>query len=207
MDSLNLFPEPDPGKEDGLPLAFQCSPKSFEFFFGQEHILAPGKLLRRAIESDRLGSVLFFGPPGTGKSALARLIAHRTQSHFSELNAVTAGVAELRKEIEKAQWRLQSQKQKTILLVDEIHHFNKSQQDALLPDVEKGTVTLIGITTENPYFYVNAALRSRSQIFEFFHLERKDLEKILSAAVEFQEKKEKFKVRMDAEAKEHILRL
>ena len=167
----------------GAPLALQLTPKSFDQFFGQEHLLSPGKLLRRAVESDRLGSAIFFGPPGTGKSALARLIADKTRSHFSELNAVTAGVADLRKEIDAARFRLESRGKKTIVLVDEIHHFNRSQQDALLPDVEKGHVTLIGITTENPFFYVNAALRSRSQVYEFFALERPALEKILDRAL------------------------
>ncbi len=186
------------------PLAYLCSPKNFEEFYGQEHILGEGKLLRRAIESDRLGSGILFGPPGTGKSALARLVAVKTQSYFSELNAVTAGVQDLRKEIESSRFRLQNQGQKTILLLDEIHHFNKSQQDALLPDVERGIITLIGLTTENPHFYVNAALRSRSQLFEFFPLSECHLEKILERGIkELEGILKETKIKIAEEAKKH----
>ena len=205
---MDLFSTPAGAaqKKENLPLALRLSPKTFEDFHGQEHLLAPGKLLRRAIESDRLGSVIFFGPPGTGKSALARFIARRTQSHFVEMNAVTAGVAELRKEIEAARLRLQAQGKRTIVLVDEIHHFNRSQQDALLPDVEKGTITLVGITSENPFFYVNAALRSRSQVFEFFPHERKSLEAILAHALKDEEEGlGKLKIELDPDAREHLL--
>jgi putative ATPase len=205
---MDLF-SPPPGsaqKPEQVPLALRLSPKNFEDFHGQEHLLAPGKLLRRAIESDRLGSVIFFGPPGSGKSALARFIARRTESHFVELNAVTAGVADLRREIEAARLRLQGQGKRTIILVDEIHHFNRSQQDALLPDVEKGTITLIGITSENPFFYVNAALRSRSQVFEFFPHERKALEGILDRALKDEaDGLGKLEIALDPDAREHLL--
>lgn len=191
-----------------VPLALRLSPKNIDDFFGQDHILAPEKLLRRAIESDRLGSVIFFGPSGTGKSALARLIAFKTQAHFVEMNAVTAGVSEIRKEIESAKFRMENQSRKTILLVDEIHHFNRSQQDALLPDVEKGTITLIGITTENPFFYVNTALRSRSQVFEFYQLTEKDLEKILDRALKDKENGlGQLSVEFDAESKSHLIQM
>lgn len=190
------------------PLALRLTPKTLDDFFGQEHILSHGKLLRRAIESDRLGSVIFYGPSGTGKSALARMIAVKTESRFSEMNAVTAGVAEIRKEIEASKLRLSSQSKKTILLVDEIHHFNRSQQDALLPDVEKGTITLIGLTTENPYFYVNAALRSRSQLFEFFPLKRADLQQILHRALKDEENGlGKLPIEIEAKAKDHLIRM
>lgn len=170
--------------------------------------MSPGKLLRRAIESDRLGSAIFFGPSGTGKSALVRLIALKTQAHFSELNAVTVGVAELRREIESARMRLELHSKKTILLIEEIHHFNRSQQDALLPDVEKGTLTLIGTTTENPFFYVNSALLSRSSCFEFFPLKREDLERILIRSLKDDESEiGKLPVELSPEAKDHLLQM
>jgi len=206
-DSSDLFSNKreEDIKSPDAPLAYLCSPKDFNEFEGQTHLLAPGKLLRRAIESDRLGSAIFYGPPGTGKSALARLIAKKTKSTFAELNAVTAGVAELRKVIEMAKLRLSQQKRKTILLVDEIHHFNRSQQDALLPDVENGLITLIGITTENPYFYVNSALRSRSHCYEFFSLERTALDSIIKRAILFFSKKNTpIKLELSEEAKDHL---
>ncbi|MCX7888089.1 MAG: AAA family ATPase, partial [Verrucomicrobiae bacterium] len=127
---------------------------------GQERILGPGKALRRAIESDRLTSLLLWGPPGTGKTALARIIARRTHAYFEPINAVTSNVKELREILEKARYRLQREKRRTILFIDEIHRFNRAQQDALLPDVEMGHVILIGATTENPYFSVVSPLLS-----------------------------------------------
>lgn len=206
---MDLFATAEDEKRSELkaaPLSLKLTPKSLDEFFGQEHILAQGKLLRRAIESDRLGSVIFFGPPGTGKSALARLIALRTKAQFVEMNAVTAGVADLRKEIEAARLRLRASGKKTIIMVDEIHHFNKSQQDALLPDVEKGSITLIGITTENPFFYVNPALRSRSQIFEFFTHSKETLNKILDRAIKDVESGfGSLKVELTDEAREHLI--
>jgi len=170
-----------------MPLALRMSPKRLSQFVGQEHILGKGKLLRRAIEADRIVSLIFYGPSGCGKSALARIIAERTKTHFEELNAVTSGVADLRKIIERAWQKRKFSGQKTILLIDELHHFNRSQQDALLPDVEKGIVTLIGITTENPYFYINSRLLSRSQIFEFKPLSDEELKVILKRAIEDKE--------------------
>ncbi len=150
------------------PLAARMRPRALDEFEGQEEILGAGKLLRRAIESDKLfSSVVLWGPPGVGKTTLAMIIANRTASHFETLSAVLAGVADIRRVVEEARERFNLYGQRTILLVDEIHRFNKAQQDALLPHVESGTITLIGATTENPYFEVNSALLSRSRIFQF----------------------------------------
>ena len=165
------------------PLSAKLYPEKLDEFIGQEHILGKEKLLYRAIESDRLGSVIFFGPPGTGKTALAKIVAQKTKSEFIETNAVTVGVVEIRKIIEAAYSRIKLYNRKTILLLDEIHHFNRSQQDALLPDVEKGNIILIGITTENPYFYVNSALLSRSTVFEFKPLSKENLREIVNRII------------------------
>src|ERR1041384_4524585 len=140
------------------PLAARMRPRTLDEFVGQEHILAPGKLLRRAIEADRLPSVILSGPPGTGKTTLAHVIADMTHAKFERLSGVESNVAESRKVVASAQNRLRSAGRKTILFVDEIHHFNKAQQDILLPDVESGNLRLIGATTYNPFFYVNSAL-------------------------------------------------
>ena len=193
-------------KNKNKPLAARMAPKNFEDFMGQENIVGDGKLLRRSIEADNLGSVIFFGPPGTGKSALARIIASKTKAYFEEANAVTIGIADIRKIIEQAKARVEMSGKKTILMLDEIHHFNKSQQDALLPDVEKGTVTLIGITTENPFFYINAAIISRSIVFEFLPLSKEALLKIMESALKDEENGlGKYKVQMSAEAEEHLV--
>ena len=141
-------------------------PRSLEEFTGQEHILAPGKLLRRAIEADRISSIILFGPPGTGKTSLAEIIAGVTQSRFERLSGVESNVADLRRVIASAANRLTNKGDKTILFIDEIHRWNKSQQDVLLPDVERGTVRLIGATTHNPFYYINSPLVSRSQVFQ-----------------------------------------
>jgi putative ATPase len=155
-------------RERTQPLAARMRPRTLDEFEGQEEILGPGKLLRRAIESDKLfSSILLWGPPGTGKTTLAAIIANRTASHFETLSAVLAGVADIRRVVDEARERFNLYGQRTILLVDEIHRFNKGQQDALLPHVENGTIVLIGATTENPYFEVNSALLSRSRIFQF----------------------------------------
>jgi len=161
------------------PLADRMRPRSLDTFVGQAHILGRGKLLRRAIEADRVTSLIFYGPPGTGKTTLARIIAGATASQFTTLNAVLAGVKDIREAIDAAKERLALHRQRTILFVDEVHRFNKAQQDALLPHVENGTVVFIGATTENPYFEVNKALVSRSRIFELKTLETDDLRMVV----------------------------
>lgn len=166
------------------PLAARIRPSCLEEFVGQDHIIGPGKLLRRAIESDRLfSSIILCGPPGTGKTTLAQIIANRTSSHFISISAVLAGVAELRKIIEDARELRRLHGQKTILFIDEVHRWNKAQQDALLPHVESGLITLIGATTENPYFDVIKALVSRSRIFQLNPLTEKDIRCVLDRAI------------------------
>ncbi|MFA5073484.1 MAG: replication-associated recombination protein A [Nitrospirota bacterium] len=157
-------------------------PRDLSEFAGQEHILGPGKLLRRAIETDRFKSLILFGPPGVGKTALAHLIADRSKARFVELNAVTAGVADIRRVTQEAA-ALRNNNGRTILFIDEIHRFTRVQQDALLPDVEQGTVTLIGASTQNPFFSIIPALSSRSQIFEFKPLGSDDISKLLLRAL------------------------
>ncbi len=202
----DLFEKEEKKDIQKLPLAARMAPRSLDEFVGQEGILGPGKLLRRLIEIDKAGSIILFGPPGCGKSALAQVIARITKGSFQEINAVTSGVDELRKISAQAAQRWQASQQKTILLVDEIHHFNRGQQDALLPDVEKGNLILIGITTENPYFYVNAALVSRSQVFEFKALQTSDLRDILGKALANEERGfGKLKIKLTEEAAAHLV--
>lgn len=166
------------------PLAARMRPRTFDDFIGQEHIIGEGKLLRRAIQSDRLfSSIIFTGPPGIGKTTLAYLIASHTRAHFETISAVLAGVADLRRIIQDAQERRKMYQQRTILFIDEVHRWNKSQQDALLPHVESGMLTLIGATTENPYFDVIPALVSRSRIFQLQPLEESHLNKIIDRAM------------------------
>jgi len=165
------------------PLAERMRPRTLEEFSGQEQILGPGKLLRRAIEADRIASILLFGPPGTGKTTLAQIVAQATKSRFERLSGVESNIADLRKVVVAAANRLANTGQKTILFVDEIHRWNKAQQDVLLPDVERGTVRLIGATTENPFFYVNSALVSRSQVFQLEPLAPADIQAVLRRAL------------------------
>ncbi|MEB3358758.1 MAG: AAA family ATPase [Synechococcales bacterium] len=171
-------------EETDAPLAARMRPRSLDQFIGQDHIVGPGRLLRRAIQADQLSSLIFYGPPGTGKTTLARVIANTTRAHFIAINAVLAGVKEIREAIATAQERRGQYSQKTILFVDEVHRFNKAQQDALLPWVENGTVILIGATTENPYFEVNKALVSRSRLFQLKPLEPKDLYQVAQQALQ-----------------------
>ena len=169
--------------EDESPLAARLRPRTLDEVVGQQHIIGRDKLLYRAIKADKLGSVIFYGPPGTGKTTLARVIANTTSAEFTQLNATASGKKDMENVIEKAKERLGMYGKKTILFIDEIHRFNKSQQDYLLPFVEDGTVTLIGATTENPYFEVNGALISRSIIFELKPLSMEDIRVLIKRAV------------------------
>ena len=187
------------------PLAARLRPRSLDEFVGQDHILGPGRLLRRAIQADQLSSLIFYGPPGTGKTTLALVIANTTRSHFITINAVLAGVADIRQAVEEAQERKQLYSHRTILFVDEVHRFNKSQQDALLPWVENGTVILIGATTENPYFSVNRPLVSRSRIFQLRSLTEADLRRIAKQALEDGRGYADRPVRLDEEALDHLV--
>ncbi len=174
--------------EKEAPLASRMRPRTLDEVVGQEHIIGEGKLLSRAIRADRIGSLIFYGPPGTGKTTLAQVIANTTSSRFVQINATTAGKKDMEDAVSRAKDALGMEERRTILFVDEIHRFNKAQQDYLLPFVEDGTVTLIGATTENPYFEVNRALVSRSRIFELRPLSKEDLERILSRAVSDKER-------------------
>ncbi|MDU4960633.1 MAG: replication-associated recombination protein A [Sporomusaceae bacterium] len=165
------------------PLAERMRPRDFQEFLGQNAIIGSGRFLRRMIESDNVPSIILFGPPGTGKTTLALLIARKTGTYFEKLNAVTAGIADIRKVIEAARERLTLYRKATILFIDEIHRFNKTQQDALLPHVENGTVTLIGATTENPYFEVNAPLLSRARVIRLELLTAEDIMAVLRQAL------------------------
>ena len=165
------------------PLAYRMAPRDLDEYIGQEHIIGKGKMLRRMIEADRLSSVILFGPPGTGKTALARIIANRTSSKFARLNAVTAGVGDIKNVIADATNPFTSEGKRTVLFIDEIHRFNKLQQDALLPYVEDGTVILVGATTENPFFEVNKALVSRSTVLQLKSLTEENILTILKNAI------------------------
>ncbi len=190
------------------PLATRMRPRSLDKFVGQEHILAPGKLLRRAIEADRLPSVILSGPPGTGKTTLAHIIADMTHAKFVRLSGVESNVAEMRRAIAAATNRIHTSGQKTILFIDEIHHFNKAQQDILLPDVESGNLRLIGATTYNPFFYVNSPLVSRSQVFQLEPLSVDELEILIDRALADKESGlGNYKVKIDKTAKQHLAKL
>lgn len=191
------------------PLASRMRPRTLDEFIGQEHVIGVGKPLRRAIEADRLfSSIIFFGPPGTGKTTLAQLIANHTQAHFESISAVLAGVADLRRVIEETKERRRLYRQRTILFVDEVHRWNKAQQDALLPHVESGMITLVGATTENPYFEVIRALVSRSRVFQLEPLTEDQLGRIITQALtDPQRGYGSRNVRLDDDAREHLLRV
>src|SRR5262245_493142 len=190
------------------PLATRMRPRSLEEFVGQDHILAPGKLLRRAIEADRLPSVIFYGPPGSGKTTLARVIAEMTHAKFVRISGAESNVAEMRRVLAAATNRLRTSGRKTILFVDEIHHFNRAQQDILLPDVEAGNLRLIGATTYNPFFYVNSALVSRSQVFRLEPLSVEQLEQLIDRALADKERGlGNYDVKIDKDARRHLAEL
>ncbi|MBE9210354.1 AAA family ATPase [Nostoc sp. LEGE 06077] len=195
-------------EETEAPLASRMRPLTLDEFVGQDYIIGPGRLLRRAISLDQLSSIIFYGPPGTGKTTLAKVIANTTSAHFIAINAVLSGVKEIRAAIETAQQQRKMYSSRTILFVDEVHRFNKSQQDALLPWVENGTVILIGATTENPYFEVNKALVSRSRIFQLKQLNEQDLYKIVQQTLTNSERGYgKLLVEIEDKALEHLVNI
>ena len=192
-------------KEKEAPLASRLRPATLEEVVGQEHLIGEGKLLYRAIKADKLSSILFYGPPGTGKTTLAKVIANTTSAAFLQINATAAGKKDMEEVVEKAKENLGAYCKKTILFIDEIHRFNKGQQDYLLPFVEDGTIILIGATTENPYFEVNGALLSRSVIFELKPLSRENIRTLLLRAVNDAEKGlGSYRAQIDEEALEFL---
>jgi putative ATPase len=205
----DLFPEElAPPAVPDAPLATRMRPRTLDEYVGQQHILGPGKLLRRAIEADRISSIILYGPPGVGKTSLAQVIAASTRSRFERLSGVEGSVADIRRVVAQAANRLQNTGQKTILFIDEIHRFNKAQQDVLLPDVESGLLRLIGATTHNPFFYVNSPLVSRSQIFQLEPLSIEDLVALLrSALIDKQRGLGVLRVQLDDEAARHLAKV
>lgn len=203
MDLFDYMRETQQEKES--PLASRMRPTTLEEVVGQQHIIGKDKLLYRAIKADKLGSVIFYGPPGTGKTTLAKVIANTTKSEFQQINATIAGKKDMEEVVKGAKDRLGMYQKKTILFIDEIHRFNKGQQDYLLPYVEDGTITLIGATTENPYFEVNGALLSRSRVFELKALEKDDIKVLLQRAVYDKQKgMGAYKADIDEEALEFL---
>src|SRR5471030_513462 len=199
---------PAPKNFRNQPLAARMRPRNLDEYAGQTHILAPGQLLRRAIEADRIQSLIFYGPPGTGKTSLAQIIARQTKSKFERLSGVESNVADMRRVLSAASNRLDNTGQPTILFIDEIHRFNKSQQDVLLPDVESGVIKLIGATTHNPFFFVNSPLVSRSQIFELRPLSEEDLLGLLERALKDEERGLGYlRVEVEPPALRHLARL
>ena len=207
MDRMPLFDLPEEkDTPQSAPLAARMRPRTFAEFVGQEHLVAEGRVLRKCIEADQLPSMVFWGPPGSGKTTLAYVIANVTKAHFSSLSAVSAGVADLRRVIEEAKKRLKSSGQRTILFVDEIHRFNKAQQDAVLPFVENGTVTFIGATTENPSFEVISPLLSRSRVFRLNLLSDDDVRLIVERAITDKERGlGKSQITVSEEALRHLV--
>ncbi|MDH4067987.1 MAG: replication-associated recombination protein A [Dehalococcoidia bacterium] len=207
MDRMPLFDLPeDKDSPQSMPLAARMRPQTFAEFVGQEHLVAEGRVFRKCIEADQLPSMVFWGPPGSGKTTLAHIIANVSRAHFSSLSAVSAGVADLRRVIGEAKKRLKSPGQRTILFVDEIHRFNKAQQDAVLPFVENGTVTFIGATTENPSFEVISPLLSRCRVFRLDLLSDEDVRLIVERAIKDKERGlGKFQTNVGEEALRHLV--
>ena len=186
------------------PLAYRMRPNTLEEYVGQEHLLGKNKILYRTIKADRLSSIILFGPPGCGKTSLARVISRTTNYKFYQINATTAGVSDIKRVVEETQNFMMNPKGKSILFIDEIHRFNKLQQDALLPYVENGTIILIGATTENPYFEVNKALISRSMVFKLEPLNKKDILKVLKLSLEKEEGLKSYNIKIEEETLEKI---
>ncbi len=204
---MGLFGEEAPTEAPWAPLALRMRPRTLAEFAGQEHILGEGKLLRRMLRADRLTSLIFYGPPGTGKTALAHVIANTTQATFEELNASSATVADVRQVLARARDRLRADR-RTVLFIDELHRFNRAQQDVLLRDVERGVVILIGATTHNPFFAINAPLVSRSQIFQFEPLGHQEIHLLLQRALADEERGlGQYQVRITEEALDHLVEM
>jgi putative ATPase len=202
----NHLPAPELFKN--RPLAARMRPRNLDEYVGQSHILGPGQLLRRAIEADRIQSLIFYGPPGTGKTSLAQIIARQTKSKFERLSGVESNVSDMRRVLSAAANRLENTGASTILFIDEIHRFNKAQQDVLLPDVESGVIKLIGATTHNPFFFVNSPLVSRSQIFELRPLTEDELFELIQRALIDAERGIGFlKIKIEKEAAHHLARI
>ncbi|MBN1526548.1 MAG: replication-associated recombination protein A [Candidatus Omnitrophica bacterium] len=205
---MDLFEGKKEKRPKTEPLAVRMRPRSLDGFVGQEHILGKDKLLRRLIESDKITSLILYGPPGCGKTTLALIISERTKSHFERINAASNNVADIRRVIDAAKKRASMDGRRTILLIDEIHRFNKAQQDVLMPDVEAGNPVLIGTTTHNPFFYVNQALLSRSQVFEFKKLSDNAIAAIVKGALKDKENGlGNVPIIMDADAAKHLVKV